>query len=51
MTPYLDIDKYLLKWFTQSRDKNILLNRIILLEKADEYAQLITLEYTNFKQV
>eukprot|EP00102_Acyrthosiphon_pisum_P017775 XP_008189323.1 PREDICTED: tigger transposable element-derived protein 4-like [Acyrthosiphon pisum] len=47
MTPYLDIDKCLLKWFTQCRDKNIPLNRTILLEKANEYAQ--QLGHTNFK--
>jgi len=47
MTPYLDIDKCLLKWFTQCRDKNIPLNGTILLEKANEYAQ--QLGHTNFK--
>jgi len=36
---YLDIDKCLLKWFTQFQDKNIPLNETILLEKANEYAQ------------
>ena len=39
MTPYLDIDKCLLKWFSQCRDKNIPLNENILFEKANEYAQ------------
>jgi hypothetical protein len=39
ISPYLEIDKCLLKWFTQCRDENISLNRTILLEKADEYAQ------------
>lgn len=47
MTPYLDIDECLLKWFTQCRDKNIPLNGTILLEKANEYAQ--KLGHTNFK--
>jgi len=47
MTPYLYIDKFLLKWFTQCRDKNIPLNETILLKKANEYAQ--QLEQTNFK--
>ncbi|KAL4100659.1 hypothetical protein QTP88_020694 [Uroleucon formosanum] len=34
MTPYLDIDKCLLKRITQFRDKSIPLNGAILLEKA-----------------
>lgn len=46
MTPYLDIDKCLLKLFTQCRDKNIPLNGTILLEKANEYVQL---GHTDFK--
>jgi hypothetical protein len=47
ISPYLDIDKCLLKWFTQCRDKNILINGTILLEKANKYAQ--QLGHTNFK--
>lgn len=46
-TPYLDINKCLLKWSTQFRDKNILVNGKKLLEKVNKYAQL--LKYTNFK--
>jgi hypothetical protein len=47
MTPYLDIDNCLLKWFTQCRDKNISLNGTTLLEKANEFA--LCLGHTNFK--
>jgi hypothetical protein len=41
------IDKCLLKWITQCRDKNIPLNGTILFEKVNEYAQ--QLGHINFK--
>lgn len=47
MTPYLNIDKCLLKLFIQYRDENIPLNRTILLKKIQQYAQ--QLGHTNFK--
>lgn len=47
MTTYLDIDKYLLKWFTQCPDKNIPVSRSILREKVNGYAQ--QLGRINFK--
>uniref|UniRef100_A0A2S2P5I8 Tigger transposable element-derived protein 4 n=1 Tax=Schizaphis graminum TaxID=13262 RepID=A0A2S2P5I8_SCHGA len=47
MTPYLDIDNCLFKWFTQCRDKNIPISRTILLEKSNKYAQ--KLGHINFK--
>lgn len=46
-TPYSDIDKFLLKWFAQCRDKNIPVSGTVLLEKANEYAQ--QLGHTSFK--
>jgi len=40
MTPYLDIVKCLVKWFTLLiRDENIPVSGIILLKKANQYAQ------------
>jgi hypothetical protein len=47
MIPYLDIDKFLLKLFTQCRNKNIPISGKIVLEKKNEYAQ--QLGYTNLK--
>ncbi|VVC26158.1 DNA binding HTH domain, Psq-type,Homeobox domain-like,HTH CenpB-type DNA-binding domain,DDE superfamily [Cinara cedri] len=46
-TPFLDIDKCLLKWFTQLQHKSIPVSGTILLKKAYEYAQ--RLGHTNFK--
>ncbi|XP_008182612.1 tigger transposable element-derived protein 4-like [Acyrthosiphon pisum] len=48
MTRYLDIDKCLLKWFTQCRDKNIPLNGTILLEKSKRICTTTRTHY-NFK--
>jgi len=47
MTPYLDIDKWLLKWFTQCWDKNIPLNGKNLLDKTNEYTKY--LGHANFE--
>jgi len=47
MTPYLNIDICLLKWFIQCQDKDISLSGTILLEKANKYVQ--QLGHTNLK--